>query len=561
MPARPSNPARSLAVALMACLGLQAGIARADTAGLEPSREVGDEDAALEEIARRGARIGRVDILVQNVFDTNDPEESKRLYRWANRVHVTTRESVVEDILLFAPGDPFEPRLLAESARLLRSRDFLVEAIVEPGTYHEETNTIDVQVVVRDGWSLSPELELGRNGGENELGLGLEESNLLGTGKGLTVSYSTDVDRDEAYFGFTDPNVRGSRARLDVVLAETSDGDRASIAAGRPFFALDTRWAVEGLLRDDERIEPIYDLGETVEELAHRRRTFSVSGGWSRGLEDERALRWLAGYTYDSHEFEPAPGWPDPQLLPPDRKLAYPWLGVQLVEDDFRVMSELNDIGRTEDISLGLNLTATVGFASPPLGADRRATLVELDVHKGWEPGGPGRLLLFDSSASTRYEDGGYRNSILSIDARYYRRNLGRHLFLASLHATATRRLDPERQILLGGDNGLRGYPLRYQSGEHLAVLTLEQRFFTDWYPARLFRVGYAVFLDVGRVWGEDPRATKPLGTLSDVGAGLRLTSPRSSSRQVVHIDLATPLSSNDSIDSWQLTVETKRSF
>src|SRR5690606_26936613 len=145
-----------------------------------------------------------------------------------------TRESVVADILLFESGDAFEPRLLAESARLLRARNFLVEASVEAGEYHETTNTIDIEVSVRDGWSLSPEIELGRNGGENELGLGVEESNLFGTGKGLTVSYSTDVDRDEAYVGYTDPNVRGSRARLDITLADTSDGDRFSVAAGRP---------------------------------------------------------------------------------------------------------------------------------------------------------------------------------------------------------------------------------------------------------------------------------------------------------------------------------------
>ena len=92
-------------------------------------------------------------------------------------------------------------------------------------------------------------------------------------------------------------------------------------------------------------------------------------------------------------------------------------------------------------------------------------------------------------------------------------------------------------------------------------MLTLEQRFFTGWYPLRLFRVGYAVFFDIGRVWGQDPRAAAPVGTLADVGAGLRLTSPRSSSRQVVHIDLAAPLHHRDQVDSWQLTVETKRSF
>ena len=322
--------ARLRALLWVACLAL-ATHAAAQVGPVGAADE--GEARLLEELARRGARVGRIDIVVQNVFDTSDPDENGPMYRWANRVHVTTRESVVRNMLLFRAGDPFDPRLLAESARLLRARGFLVEAAVEPGTYHDETHTVDIRVVVRDGWSLSPEIKIGRNGGENELGLGVDESNLLGTGKSLTVSYSTDVDRDEVYFGYSDPNVRGSRARLDVAYASRSDGNRVSLTAGRPFFALDTRWSVAGGVLDDERVHPIYDRGDTIDEFRHRRRAVTVEGGWSRGLRGDRALRWLAGYTYDEHEFGLAPGDPVPLLLPPDRTLGYPWLGFELVQD------------------------------------------------------------------------------------------------------------------------------------------------------------------------------------------------------------------------------------
>jgi hypothetical protein len=40
--------------------------------------------------------------------------------------------------------------------------------------------------------------------------------------------------------------------------------------------------------------------------------------------------------------------------------------------------------------------------------------------------------------------------------------------------------------------------PLRYQAGERRSLLSVEERFFTDFYPWRLFRMGYAAFLDVG---------------------------------------------------------------
>ena len=86
--------------------------------------------ALLEE---RGATIRSITIVVDNVFDPNNPEEDKALYRWANRVHVRTRPSVIENILLFDEGDLFQGSVLDESARALRAQGFLAEATVEPG--------------------------------------------------------------------------------------------------------------------------------------------------------------------------------------------------------------------------------------------------------------------------------------------------------------------------------------------------------------------------------------------------------------------------------------------
>jgi len=93
-----------------------------------------------------------------------------------------------------------------------------------------------------------------------------------------------------------------------------------------------------------------------------------------------------------------------------------------------------------------------------------------------------------------------------------------------SLTGTKAWRLDVDNQVLLGGDNGLRGYPLRYQDGTAQALWTIEQRFFSDWYPFRLFRVGAAAFFDMGRIWGNAPLAAPSLGLLKDAGFGLRFS-------------------------------------
>jgi hypothetical protein len=348
---------------------------------------------------------------------------------------------------------------------------------------------------------------------------------------------------------------------LSVSAADATDGHSRAFEAERPFFSLDTRWALGGSARDQQRVDTMYDLGEEIDEFRHDLKLLSLNGGLSRGAVGNRTRRWLFGVTSDESTFRPTAGIPAPLLLPQDRKLVYPWIGWQLLVDDYREMSELNDMGRTEDIALGWNVSATLGFAKERFGSDRDATLFDTSVQKGWETGGPGRLLLLSAAASTRLERDESRNTQVSATARYFRRNLEKNLFSVSLSTLVTQRIDPENQVLLGGDNGLRGYPLRYQAGERRTILNVEQRFFTDWYPWRLFRVGYAVFADAGRVGGRDPRASPSLGTLYDVGVGLRLSSPRSSGRSVVHIDLAFPLNRPPTIDRSQLVVETRGSF
>ena len=293
----------------------------------------------------------------------------------------------------------------------------------------------------------------------------------------------------------------------------------------------------------------------------HDVRELDFTAGMSNGVVNRRTRRLLYGLTSIEDTFRPTLDRPQPTLLPQDRKLVYPWIGVQWIEDDFREMSELNDMGRTEDISLGLNLSMRLGFAKKSFGSDRDATVFRADAAKGWEPGGPGRLLMLTAGGATRDESDGLHNSTAYVGARYYRRNLEKNLFSVSLQALDGDNLDAENQVLLGGDNGLRGYPLRYQAGTGRASLSFEERFYTDWYPWRLFRVGWAAFFDTGRVFGSDPRAQRSLGQLNDVGVGLRLTSPRSSGRSVVHIDLAFPLNGDPSIDTAQLVIETKGSF
>jgi hypothetical protein len=511
-------------------------------------------DAQLEQ---RGARIGTIQIEVDDVFE--DTTHLAAPYRLANDLHISTHDSTVSQQLLFHSGDVYNRRLMDETARMLRAQRYLNEASVEPVRYNEADNTVDVLVRVHDVWTLSPGLSFGRKGGTNSTHVTFEDRNFLGLGKELSLERSSNVDRSAWELGYVDPNVFGSWWRLQAGYSSLSDGSAKTLSLQRPFYAMDSRWSAGFSGADATTDVSRYSLGHAVERLQMQERKFDIGGGFSEGLHDGWTTRWLAGLRYDARDFQALANEPDASI-PDDRVVAYPWVGIEVLQDEYVATRNLDQIGRTEDLYLGLSARLEAGFESTAFGSTRDGAILNGKLQAGAELGHE-QYLIHSLGFSTRIESGALANSSLDWSTRYYLRESAHRVLFAAVSGTVTSHRDPEEQLLLGGDNGLRGYPLRYQAGDQSALVTLEQRFYTDWQPLKLFNVGAAVFVDSGRTWGRDEFATAPAGWLTDVGLGLRLGSARSGLGNVLHIDLAFPLNRTSDIDSVQLLIETKRSF
>jgi hemolysin activation/secretion protein len=460
---------------------------------------------------------------------------------------------------LFHPGEAYRGRLLEESERILRNTRYLQEAQIVPVAYHE--GVVDIAVVTHDVWTLNPGVSYGRKGGKNTTGFEVEDLNFLGTGSQISIGRKSGVDRTSTTFLYHAPQVFGSWWTTTLGYSDNSDGRTEQFTLEHPFYALDTHWAtgVSGLR--DERIDSLYDRGNVVDQFGTRSRLATVYGGWSRGLVDGWTRRLTAGFTYDDSEFTPVIGETGPtHVLPANRKLAYPWVGYQWIQDDFETARNRDQIEKTEDVYLGMRANVQLGYATPSFGADRDALLFNAGISHGFEPSERQRLLL-SSTVAGRHESGGFADVLGGISARYYYRQSERRLLFLGASADVTSNPDLDHQLLLGGDNGLRGYPLRYQAGEGRWLVTAEQRWYSNWYPFRLFNVGGAVFYDMGGAWGSNPIGSPPQGVLRDVGIGLRLGNSRSALGNVLHVDVAFPLDGDKSISKLQFLVETQRSF
>jgi len=508
----------------------------------------------LARLEAEGATIGEIRIRPQNIFDLSDPQENYLLYRAANLIHIVTREGVVRRTLLFKSGDKLSVRVLEETERLLRSTLQVYSAQIRPVAYHD--GVVDLEVATRDQWTLDPSVSFGRTGGTNAGRVSIKEANLFGTGTTIGFSRSSNVDRTSNTFNISHPHAFGPFTAASYAYSDTSDGRSWAASVTRPFYALDTRdsWGISA--DSGVRNDPVYVSGINTGTYRHEQSNATASRGWSSGLVDGWTRRHTIGYFFQDNSYAPIPGQLPTGEVPADLTLAAPYYRFELVEDRFRTGTNYDSIGKAEDFNLGLNLGAQLGRSLYALGSTRQQWLYSLSVAKGGDIGELGQLRT-SVELSGRYATGS-EQQLSKLSARYFERQPRNFTFYASFTGSMVRNPDIPNSITLGGDNDLRGYPLRYQSGDKSVLVNLEERLYTDWNPFRLIRFGAAVFYDGGRAWGgTNPNSANP-GWLNDVGFGLRFLTDRSSVGNVLHIDVAFPLNREPGIDPVQLLVYTK---
>lgn len=525
-----------------------------------------DTSGGLEELPEdRTFRLGTVQVVRQNVFE----RESNWLHRLANRYHVVTQEDVVRSILPMQPGEEVDRRRLAEAERILRSKVYLYDARVIPKQLCGEV--LDVFVVTRDVWTLMPDFSLSRTGSENEVGFGVSENNLLGSGKYVSIGYEKDQDRRGIAFAFGDPNIGGSRWALDLAVVDNDDGESAVAALEYPFYELDSRNAFAVSIEHVQRDEGLWFLGDEVFEYKQDHRHFRVTAGWSPGLQGRIVNRFLIGYAHEDYNF----GLPDeltlefPGVESPNREYSYPFIGFHRIEDNFDTGVNIDRVQRTEDLALGQELLVELGYA--PAGASAGEHLIARVSYSDATWLSDRQLLAFRAWLDGYYDLNDHRSENLTAGAtvsyRHQQRGSWSLLVEASVAAAENPTLD--QQLLLGGEVGLRGYPNRYQTGDRRFLVTVEERYYSNVYPLRMFRLGAAAFIDVGRAWYEgaapewlpDDRSGGHFGVLANAGLGLRLESTRTRRDQIVHLDVAFPVRSGPNVRDVEVTLTAKQSL
>ena len=420
----------------------------------------------IEDIAGRSLatgidyRVGTIEVVRQDVFNTDDPAEDNVAFRLANRWHVVTREGAVRDLLLFREGDSVTVDEIAESERSLRAKAYLYDARIvansvcpASGEGHSRVSRVDLVVVTRDVWSLSPELSVTRTGGEDRVRAGISEINLVGGGSRLDVALFENLDRRGVGASYEDANLGRSRIGVQFRYDDTDDGELVEAGIGQPFYALSARRSWNAYVLRSNTLQGLYRGGERFASFRRGYRLAQLSRGWSAGRRNGWVSRTVAGVTLEDWRHSPASQSP---LTFPSRRFVYPWMSFHRIEDEYAQVRNVDRVQTTEDVYLGRRYDLLFGYSGDGDGY-AIASAEYRDGHRHADRGilRYGVRLSGYWNATTRQPE----NAIARLWASYRYRQTPRWALILDGDATASDGLTADQQVLIGGQFGAAGLP------------------------------------------------------------------------------------------------------
>lgn len=501
-----------------------------------------------------------VKLVTNDIFDLTD-KDTIFLHHWANFLHIKTKQkTLLNESAFFLDKCEVNDEDLKELERHLRSEKYIRDASV---TYNEDH---EVEVQTWDNWSLLPTLEFGRKGGENKFAIGIQDRNLLGLGIDAEVEYFSNDQRSGYKLKTQFPLYFKNNINAKIRLTSNDDGTSEAIFLQKKFVSFDTNNAFEIGFNNFNQIDTQYNNGMVSNQYIHHKNFSTINWQWLHQDSSTDTLRFGLGYSQDKHRFLELPEQtltsPLPStVLPSNRAFNYPFLSVEYLQKDYRKLTNLNLINHIEDFNFGWNATASIG-SDLTNSEDSPSLIWQSHLSKGFD--------LFDNAIwlfEASFEGEVYDNSnvenrlLLNINTEYFHKFNGRWgaYFKNANQFSKNQFLDSP--IVLGGESGVRGYPLQYQHGKHSTQFTLEARYYPHINIYKLLELGGAAFLDTGRVFGQSELSQNSSPWMTSVGLGARFFSTHSSEARVIHVDIIKPLSSAPNVNSVEFRITTKHSF
>ena len=469
-------------------------------------------------------QVSRIDIV------TTAPDKMPGPAGALESIHFRTSEETIRRQLAIHEGDSFDPVRAVESVHRLRRLPYLVDAQLELSECTDtltNSRSVRLRFVTRDAWSTRPTISIRSSASAI---VGLEERNLMGTGRSAKVYLRSDAGRTGVGLAYSDPwlfnsSLAGTASRN--VFRDGSDWRARLTTRQRSIF---DRWNADLSFARSAQIG--LDSPDTLRRFAGR---LTVSHLWHASATAATSL--ITGVETERSMLDVMSGAEiaGPRMV--NRNFVGLDLGVSQHSALYQVVNWYLPGGSATDFPVGFETEAILG-----VGRDLASSLATAHVNlwggRIWVP----RPDLF---ATTDVWLSGY---VDRVEWRAGTRRAAVSIFKEAPRGLWTARVageqlidpDPDVRALATLDPTMPALPKGSRLAETAVSASLER-------AAHLFRFtrGYvidgAMFGAVSSRW--DPAASVPdRVSLGVLGVGLRLT-PTHLGRAALRFDVGYPVS------------------
>ena len=396
-------------------------------------------------------------------YSLNDSLRQPRTFleKAGNAIHIRTAQSRIRQLLLFRPGQPLLPQALAESERLLRQTDELLDARVLVNEQTASRDSVDILVYTTDVFSInagfdvrSPTEAIVTAGDRNFLGLGHQLDNRY--------QYGRDLPQTWGYEGNYQVPFRNFVYAKGYYFNEF-ESHSGGVSVQRDFYSPSARWA--GALSSDainlRIVLPRDAPPQEGQQPNFQFRSFTSHSLWvgralrlrsyDLGYENPGRLIIAGSLRHEDHTTNPG-NTPDDRT----RTIVLGTVGYSVrryYKDKY-----LFGFGRTEDVPAGTLLSLTVGYennaVSPRHYFDARIATAGYSVQQGYLYGG------IDFGTFKRVSDGGWEQGLLTGQVLYFTRRyrLGSYQIRSLVNTRVTAGFNRyPAEVLLSGLGGVAG--------------------------------------------------------------------------------------------------------
>lgn len=516
----------------------------------------------------RGKRIERIEIVRFPIIEESDPWPG-----FLNALHITTREQIVRQELLFEEGAIYDEVQVLETARNLRLMPLLFSTVRIVSALGSRGDKVVVVVITKDLWSIRMNSNGSFGGGSfNYYQWTPSEQNFLGYNQQVSLHYT--IDRTVQAFGeiYRVPRLFGTRLMLQEFLALRVNHQTGAVEGGwgtftlaQPLYAREAEWGFALQAAFDVGIDRFYE-GPRLREREfpgeggvtlflpemYRRQSYLVSALAVRSFGRDQKIDLTFGYEARARLYQVTDGFEllplsvrqafEDEVLPVDDATGALVGAVRFYEPHFARLQNVQTLGLSEDFRLGADLSLRLDYYVP-IGFSQHGLRLDLNFDYNWFRAG--NLLSFSGRATARIlQDQTIYKETPLIDQLYTAElkditptlfGLGRFFFRIA-YVYSQYWLNRTR-FTLGGENTLRGFITGFQSGPRVFNVNAEFRTL-PWVLATI-HLGLVLFYDGGDAYGS---ADAPdFRYHHAVGLGFRSLAPQLD-RGCLRLDIGVPL-------------------